>query len=77
MESSVVTCTDEETATLTAAVLAIDALIVEAETALADLQALILQETGSTAAIVTIPFGPVTTAAPRMRVRGFMNQKNL
>ena len=73
MESDV-TCTDEEKATLTASVAELDTLIEEAEAALQAIQAVILEITGSTAAIETTPLVAVTTAASRMRVRGVMKQ---
>ena len=75
MESDV-TCTEEEKASLTASVAALDTLIEEAEAALEAIQAAILEATGSTAAIETTPLAAVTTAAARMRVRGFMKQLN-
>ena len=73
MESDV-TCSEEEKASLTEAVAELDTLIEEAEAALEAIQAVILEATGSTAAIVTTPLVAVTTAAQRMRVRGFMKQ---
>ena len=75
MESDV-TCTDDEKATLTESVAALDTLIEEAEAALEAIQAAILEATGSTAAIETTPLVEVTTVASRMRVRGFMKQLN-
>ena len=72
-----VTCTDAEKATLTAAVVSIDAQILEAEAALEAIQKALEVATGSTAAIETTPLVAVTTAASRMRVRGFMKQLNL
>ena len=71
-----VTCSDEEKATLTASVAELDTLIEEAEAALEAIQAIIEEATGSTAAIKTTPLVAVTTAAARMRVRGFMKQLN-
>jgi len=71
-----VTCTAEEKATLTTSVTSLDALIVTAEAALEALQAAIEEATGSTAAIETTPLVAVTTAAARMRVRGFMKELN-
>ena len=75
MESDV-TCTDAEKATLTAAVASIDAQMLEAEAALEAIQKVLEVATGSTAAIETTPLVAVTTAASRMRVRGFMKQLN-
>ena len=75
MESDV-TCSDEEKETLTKSVADFDTLIEEAEAALEAIQAVILEITGSTAAIETTPLVAVTTAATRMRVRGFMKQLN-
>merc|ERR1712051_604794 len=72
--ASSVTCTDEEKATLATSVTALDEVIAEAEAALDILQEQIEDATGSTAAIETTPFGTVTTAAARMRMRGFMKQ---
>ena len=75
MESNV-SCTDEEKATLTASVADFDTLIEEAKAAYDAIQAVIKEATGSTAAIETTPLVAVTTAAARMRVRGFMKQLN-
>merc|ERR1712051_1134889 len=72
--ASSVTCTDEEKATLATSVTALDEVIAEAEAALDIIQQQIEDATGSTAAIETTPFGTVTTAAARMRMRGFMKQ---
>ena len=48
----------------------------EAEEALEVIQAALEEATGSTAAIETTPLVAVTTAASRMRMRGFMKQLN-
>ena len=70
------TCTDVEKATLATSVTALDSLIAEAEVALEAIQAALEEATGSTAAIETTPLVAVTTAASRMRMRGFMKQLN-
>ena len=70
------TCSDEEKASLTESVAALDTLIEEAEAALEAIQDALEEATGSTAAIETTPLAAVTTAAARMRVRGFMKQLN-
>merc|ERR1711971_365632 len=72
--ASSVTCTDEEKATLATSVTALDEVITEAEAALEAVQAALEEATGSTAAIETTPLVAVTTAAARMRMRGFMKQ---
>ena len=72
--TSSVTCTDTEKATLATSVTALDEVIAEAEAALDVIQDILEDATGSTAAIETTPIGPVTTAAARMRMRGFMKQ---
>ena len=74
--TSSVTCTDVEKATLATSVTALDALIAEAEVALEAIQAALEEATGSTSAIETTPLVAVTTAASRMRMRGFMKQLN-
>merc|ERR1712051_1106878 len=74
--ASSVTCSDEEKATLATSVTALDELITEAEEALEVIQAALEDATGSTAAIETTPLVAVTTAASRMRMRGFMKQLN-
>merc|ERR1719468_1379539 len=71
-----VTCSDDEKASLTASVAELDTLIEEAEAALVAIQAALEEATGSTAAIETTPLVAVTTAAARMKVRGFMKQLN-
>ena len=76
VESTGVTCTDAEKEALTASVVSLDELIAEAEVALEAIQATLLEITGSTAAIETTPLVAVTTAASRMRMRGFMKQLN-
>ena len=74
--TSSVTCSDAEKATLATSVTALDELITEAEEALEVIQAALEEATGSTAAIETTPLVAVTTAASRMRMRGFMKQLN-
>merc|ERR1740123_1871322 len=72
--TSSVTCTDAEKATLATSVTALDEVIAEAEAALNVIQDILEDATGSTAAIETTPLVSVTTAASRMRMRGFMKQ---
>ena len=76
MESTGVACTDAEKVALTAFAVSLDELIAEAVVALEDIQAALLEATGSTAAIETTPLLSVTTVASRMRMRGFMKQLN-
>ena len=76
VESTSVTCTAAEKATLTASVTSLDTLITEAEDVLKTIQAELEELTGTTAAIVTTPLITVTTKAVRMRQRGFMKQLN-
>ena len=71
------TCTDEEKDTLAISVIAIDEVINEAVVALESIQVLLELATGSTAAIETTALVYfTTTAAPRMRMRGFKKQLN-
>ena len=70
MESTGVTCTEEEKKALTSKVAPLKALIEKAEGALEAIQAALLEITGTTAAISTTPLVSVTTAASRMRIRG-------
>merc|ERR1712051_127741 len=72
--ASSVTCTDAEKATVATSVTALDEVIAEAEAAYKAVQDILEDATGSTAAIETTPLGTVTTAAARMRMRGFMKQ---
>ena len=70
------TCTDGEKDVLTEQISSLIELIVIAEAKLEAIQAALEELTRSTVAIVTAPLGPVTTAAPRMRMRGLMKQLN-
>ena len=70
MQSTGVTCTEEEKKALTSKVAPLKALIEKAEGALEAIQAALKEITGTTAAIVTTPLVSMTTAASRIRIRG-------
>ena len=76
VETTSVTCTAAEKATLTASITSLDALITEAEDVYKTLQAQLEEITGTTAAIVTTPLITVTTTTKAVsgRKRGFMKQ---
>lgn len=74
-------CTDAEKLELDVQKAALEELIVQAKAALEAVQDILEEETGTTLEIVTTPLptsptSPIvtTTAASRMRMRGFVNQ---
>lgn len=75
--NSDVTCSAEEKLELEVQKAALEELIVEAEAALEAIQDALKELTGTTLEVVTTPLPTlpiVTTAASRMRMRGFANQ---